>query len=40
MSRFHDALEPRFHFAGLPFPGGKGQTRKVDGRELEHIYDN
>jgi len=38
--RFHDALEASFHFAGLPFPGGKRQACKVGSRESEHIYDN
>ena len=36
---FHDALEPRFHIAGLPFTGGKRQTRNVGRKESEHIYD-
>ena len=40
MFRSHDALEPGFHFAGLPFPVGKGLTRKVDSRESEHLYVN
>ena len=39
MFRFHDAIEPRFHIAGLPFPGGKRQTRNVGRKESEHIYD-
>ena len=40
MFRFDDAIEPSFHIAGLPFHGGKRQTRNVGSKESEHIYDN
>ena len=40
MFRFHDALNPSIHLAGLPFPGRKGQTCQAGTEESEHIFDN
>ena len=40
MFRFHDAIDPSFHLAGLLLPGRKEQTRQVGTRELEHIFYN
>jgi hypothetical protein len=40
MFRFHDALSPNIHLAGLPFPGRKGQTCQGGTEESEHIFDN
>ena len=40
MFRFHDALNPSIHLAGLPFPSRKGQTCQAGTEESEHIFDN
>jgi hypothetical protein len=40
MFRFHDALNPSIHLAGLLFPGRKGQTCQAGTEESEHIFDN
>jgi hypothetical protein len=40
MFRFHDALDPCFHLAGLLFPGREEQSHQLGTEESEHIFDN
>jgi hypothetical protein len=40
MFRFHDALDPSFHLAGLLFPEREEQTRQVGTKESEPVFDN